>query len=165
MTCCENVVNVAPLFANMDMFVLSQFIFWPKVANVLGVFGTLIIACQNMILLSAKHRCVIFGTPLLVRVLCLLLSILAFLERVVSLLHNKNQVADWDSQNPTPPCPTVESANFAPASASLLPSGWGKSAILEAGLSRSCETRLSWQRNGMRKDTRYEQKCFPLLKC
>ena len=54
MTSCENVVNVAPLFANMDMFVLSQFIFCPKVANVLGVFGTLIIACQNMILLSAK---------------------------------------------------------------------------------------------------------------
>ena len=70
MTCCENVVDVALLFANMDMFVLSQFIFWPKVANVLGVFGTLIIACQNMILLSAKHRCVIFGTPLLEFYVC-----------------------------------------------------------------------------------------------
>ncbi|KAK7858948.1 hypothetical protein CFP56_009498 [Quercus suber] len=36
---------------------------------------------------------------------------------------NKNQEADWDSQNPTPPCPIVESANFAPSSALLLPSG------------------------------------------
>ena len=82
-----------------------------------------------------------------------------------SSTQNKNQEADWDSQNPTPPCPIIESSNFAPSSALLLPSGWGKSAILEAGLSGSCETRLSWQRNGMRKDTRNEGKCFPLLKC
>jgi len=91
-------VDVALLFANMDMVVLSQFIFWPEVSNVLGVFGTLIVARQNMILLSAKHRCVIFGPPLLVRILCLLLSIPAFLKRVVkSSTQNKNQEADWDS--------------------------------------------------------------------
>ena len=107
-----------------------------------------------MILLSTKHRCMIFGLPLLVRILCLLLSFPAFLKRVVkSSTQNKNQEADWDSQNPTPPCPIVESANFALSSASLLPSGWGKSAILEAGLSRYCVKQDSVDRGTARGKT------------